>query len=201
MNPDYAKFDTFLFDLDGTLVNPQVYVALYEPILSALRSRLQGAVEEEAKRVGLSRRAGRWDTGDLCRELGCLELYYTLLELRLKQESAVYPEARELIHCLSAHHMRIGVASNSMRRTITAHLRSSDLIEHVHFTFSAEDAGVRKLEEAFWETLVKTQTVNPSTTIMVGDDDLEDIVVPGRLGIFGYKIGHPSDLLHLQGKI
>src|SRR3989338_9191774 len=79
---------TYLFDLDDTLIDSRIYAELYKPILNKVKTRLNITYKEldaKARELGIRKNSnGRYDTGDLCREMGLIELYYTLLERKIK---------------------------------------------------------------------------------------------------------------------
>ena len=73
--------NTYLFDLDDTLISTKIYAEIYKPILKMVKKKLTDKqLDQKAKELGLEKnKFDRWDTGDLCRELKLLEEYYIVL--------------------------------------------------------------------------------------------------------------------------
>ena len=76
-----TEITTYLFDLDGTLVDEKIYSRIYSKIVKMIKEK-KGLDEEEisgrAEQWKLTRnKEGRWDTGELCKQLGLLQQYYT----------------------------------------------------------------------------------------------------------------------------
>ena len=185
---------TYIFDLDGTLINIRIYSEMYFEILILIESKLGLFGEEldiKAALFGLVKGDhGRYDSGDLCRELGLLAEYYEILDRHIKVRKRVHDDAFLVLSELKKKGLRVGVASNSMHRTIQNYLNKYDLLEFVDFIFSSEDAGRRKNDPVFWEKLITVQNLVAEECIVVGDNKLEDIETPGT---FGFKVFHVGE--------
>ncbi len=172
--------DTFLFDLDGTLINDSIYIRIYPKIIGMIKTKKKlsfSEINQKAQQLGLKKNHGRYDSGDLCRKLGLLKEYYQILECNLRYSQ---PNKR-VIHLIRKHSKkkRIGIVSNSMKRTINLYLDHYHL--KVNFIFSAEDAGCKKDSLIYWEKLIEQYKINPKESLVLGDHILEDHLVPKKL--------------------
>ncbi|MBN2566958.1 HAD family hydrolase [Candidatus Woesearchaeota archaeon] len=178
---------TFIFDLDGTVIDDSLYARIYVPVLEALKAkldltdiRLNAAIVEVKRKTG---RTGRVDTYDLCEHLGCLGLYYTLLEAAAKGDSRLNDGVLELFRRIGEMGKRIGIASNSHRHTIELYLKVHRLASFVGFVFSADDAPSDKRSLAYWQALIQKEGLVPSDCMVIGDDYENDVAVPKTLGM------------------
>jgi len=189
---------TYLFDLDDTLIDTKIYAKLYPQILFMIKSK-KGLVgielDAKAASFGLKKnKFGRWDTGDLCKELGLLEEYYAELERLIEIEPVLHDTVERTFSKLKKKGMKIGIVSNSMHITIQAYLTKYKLTKSVDFVFSSDDAGCRKDNVIFWKKLIEKQKLKPEECLMIGDDELEDIQSPQKCRFKTFLIKEPQDL-------
>jgi len=191
---------TFIFDLDDTLIDTKIYKELYPSILSMIEEKkgLAGKeLDNKARELSLKKnRSDRWDTGDLCRELGLLDEYYIELERLIEVVPVLHDTVETIFEELKKKGKDIVIVSNSMRRTINAFIKKYRLPKYVKFIFSQDDAGCRKYDIKFWEQLVEKEKLVPKECLMVGDDLLEDVELPKKLG---FNVFHVENLGDLSG--
>ena len=177
---------TYLFDLDGTLIDTSIYARCYERILSMItrkRHLTPRELAQKARRLGLVKNEeGRWDTGDLCQAFNLLEEYYKILKAEVKQHSFVQEQVVKKMIESHSHGHRIGIVSNSMRKTIKLYLSTYKLTKYVHVVFSREDAGCRKNSITFWKKLISKYNLNPKECTIIGNNPLEDGTIPKKVG-------------------
>ncbi len=185
---------TYLFDLDGTLIDTAIYGLVYEPImlrLEKLFSFSRSELEEKIVLRGLVKTpCGRFDTGDVCREFGCLEMYYEELEKVIGVNSVLHDTVLSVFEMLKKRGVKIGIVSNSMRRTILLYVDKYGLGQFVDFVFSRDDAGCKKKSDTYWTTLIEKFKLNSAECVMVGDDVVQDIEMAAK---FGFKTLHVTD--------
>ena len=188
----------YLFDLDDTLIDTKIYAQLYPKILFMIKSKkkLTGTdLDAKAASFGLKKnRFGRWDTGDLCRGLGLLDEYYGELEKLIEVEQVLHDSVEKVFTQLKSKKRTIGIVSNSMHKTIQAYLTKYTLTKYVDFVFSSDDAKCRKDSDTYWSKLIKKYKLNPEESLMIGDDELEDIQIPASFGFNTFLIKIPKDL-------
>lgn len=194
--------DVFLFDLDDTLIDTKIYAQLYEPILRLIveKKKLTGeSLDKKAAELGLTKnRYGRWDTGDLCRELGLLAEYYEELEKTIEIVPVLRDSVLDVFSKLREKKKKIGIVSNSMRRTIGLYLQKYDLLPDVNFVFSQDDAQCRKNDPVFWKKLIQKEKLIPKECLVVGDDPIDDGEIPESLGFRTFLIKSSESLRELK---
>ena len=165
---------TFLFDLDDTLIDSHIYAKIYQPILQMIQKKLGrtiSQIEQKAKAQGLVKnKAGRWDTGDLCRELGLLPKYYEILEKEIEIVPILRQEIVPLFQEIKKKRKNIGITSNSMQQTARMYLKRYQLEKYVSFIYSSEDAGCPKGKESYWKQLTEKHQLIPAQCLVVGDN-------------------------------
>lgn len=188
----------YLFDLDDTLIDTKIYAKLYPKIISMLgrKKKLKGTeLNKVAESFGLKKnKYGRWDTGDLCKELGLLDEYYKELEKVIGVEQVLDDGVEQVFTKLKSSRKIIGIVSNSMHRTIQLYLAKYNLIKYIDFIFSSDDAGSRKDKDSYWKKLIEKHKLKTNECLMIGDDGLEDIKIPKKFGFKTFLIKNPADL-------
>ena len=121
----------YLFDFDDTIISTKIYAELYQPLLKMIKSKLKltdAQLNQKAESLGLTKnKFGRWDTGDLCRELNLLEEYYQVLEKQIKVMPVLHDTVINVFKKIKAKKRKIAVVSNSMHRTINTYLHKYNL--------------------------------------------------------------------------
>ena len=188
----------FLFDLDDTLISNKVYAAIYPEIKKMIKiffSLSEEQFEQKAKSLGLQKnKYGRFDSGELCRKLRLTEEYYKSLKEHIEIIPVLKKGVHETFEKLKTERKRIGIVSNSLRRTIMLYLEKYHLQHFVTFIFSAEDAGCKKDNENFWKLLIKKEKLKPKNCLVIGDNKIDDKEVPERLGFKAFLIRKKIDL-------
>ena len=178
---------TFLFDLDDTIVDTKIYDQLYEPVLSLVKNKFglsDEALDQKVASLGLIKnKFGRWDTGDLCCELGLLDEYYRILEKNIEVVPVLKKDVLYFFKKARKKNKRIGIVSNSMRRTIEAFLNKYKLNEYIDFVYSFDDAKCKKSDLNYWKKLVKKHNLSPEDCVIIGDNVQQDSVIPFKVGL------------------
>lgn len=189
---------TYLFDFDDTIISTKIYAEIYNPILRMIKNKYKWTdtqLNQKTKALGLTKnKFGRWDTGDLCRELGLLEEYYQLLERHIKVTPSLHNTVINTFKKLKMKKKKIGIVSNSMMRTITAYLNKYKLHPYIDFVFSRDAAGCKKQEDKYWTTLIQKHKLKPKECLVIGDDVEQDKIMPEKLGFKTFLIQKPQDL-------
>jgi HAD superfamily hydrolase (TIGR01662 family) len=177
---------TYLFDLDGTLIDKRIYREIHGRVIAEIIKHLNLTNEEiftRAKDANVSRNDdGTWDSGELCRALGLLDVYYEILNNHVVTSNVLCADVKDVLRQLKQNGKTIGVVSNSMRRTIHLYMRKYQLSQYIDFIFSIDDAECKKDSLDYWGKLIKQKNLVPERCIMIGDDVENDITIPKSFG-------------------
>jgi FMN phosphatase YigB (HAD superfamily) len=178
-----------LFDLDGTLIDVRIYRDIFPEMKEKLMKRLkisEKGLMQKARKLGF--KGSFFDSGEFCRKAGLLGLYYGTLEKRLKSVNALNKEAKKIFAGLKKRKVKIGIVSNSMRKTIILYTKAYGL--KPDFVFGIDDADCLKSTK-YWKALIKKEKLDPKQCLIVGDSYKNDIVPTKRLGfnVFHLKPG------------
>lgn len=183
-----TEITTYLFDLDGTLVDEKIYSQIYSKIVKMIKEK-KGLNEEEIDAKGeqwklTKNKEGRWDTGELCKELGLLNSYYRILEkeIQAKRKSIMHKKIIAVLRDGEKKKKKIGIVSNSFRKTISLYIKALHLDKQIDFVFSSEDAGCKKKEKKFWKKLIEREGLTPEKCLVIGNDEIEDQNIPRLAG-------------------
>ena len=186
----------FLFDLDDTLIDTSVYAKIYPLIVKKVCSYLDIDEKElfvKAASLGMKKnKHGNYDSGELCKKLDLLDLYYPILEEEIKVNDVLFSEVKEVFSTLISRDNKIGIVSNSMLRTIKLYLDKYSL--SVDFIFSSDYTGCNKDCNEYWKKLITAESLVPSDCIVVGDNYHEDVEVPASLGFKTFYLDGVSKL-------
>jgi len=189
---------TYLFDFDDTIISTKIYAEMYQPILTLIKKKFKWTdqqLETKAKQLGLTKnKFNRWDTGDLCRELKLLDEYYKTLEEQIQVVPVLHKTVIKTLLKLKSNNKKVGIVSNSMRRTIQAYINKYKLDPYLDFVFSRDDANCKKQEETYWKVLIEKKKLKPAECLVIGDDPEQDEKVPKKLGFHTFLIKNPEDL-------
>lgn len=182
----------FLFDLDDTLIDTKIYREIYPLIISALKEK-----GYDIDSLGLKKnKYGNYDSGELCKELGELDLYYSVLEKQIEVKEVLHDSVLEIFSLIREKGNKIGIVSNSMLRTIKAYVNKYRL--EVDFIFSSDLTGCNKDSPEYWKKLIAAEKLDPSKCLVVGDDYLEDVEVPSKLGFKTFHLDSVDKLKEVE---
>ncbi len=191
-------FNVYLFDFDDTIISTTIYAEIYPLVLEMIENKRrlkQPEIDQKARQFGLKKnKFGRWDSGELCRHLGLLEEYYRILREHISIIPVLHVQSIALFQELKAHRKKVGIVSNSMKKTIELYLQRYELHRFVDFVFTPEDAGCTKDKVQYWKKLLLLQKLKPEECIVIGDHPQEDGTIPKRAGFRTFLLKSPADL-------
>jgi len=168
-----ARFSTFLFDLDGTLVDHFAAIhrshshtmrqlGLPAPTMAQVRAAVGGGLELAiTKLVGPARLAE------------ALPIYRAYWDQTMLDDVALLPGARELLITLHARGAKLAVFTNKVggsSRLICDHLGIAPLLSG---TFGAHDTPWLKPQPEFAAHALAQLGTTPATALLVGDSSFD----------------------------
>ena len=188
----------YLFDFDDTIISTVIYAEIYPLIMELIKEKRklnEREINQKARALRLKKnKFGRWDSGELCRALGLLEEYYHILQEHIPIIPVLHVQSITLFQKLKAQKKKVGIVSNSMRRTIELYLQRYDLHRFVDFIFTSDDAGCNKDKLQYWKKVVVMQKLKPAECLIIGDHPLEDNTLPRKIGFKTFLLKSPADL-------
>jgi phosphoglycolate phosphatase len=195
------RFQTFLFDLDGTLLNhlPAIHrcyaytlpqLGLPAPTREQVRRAIGGGLENAMRRFVSEAELPR-----------ALEIYRSYWDRTMLDGVELMPGARDLLRTLHACGATLAVLTNKhgpSSRRICKHLGIDQLLLGV---FGAGDTSWLKPDPQFTAYALSTLRAAPATTCLVGDSPF-DVETARRGGIEGFFVTtgtHSAEDLHAAG--
>ena len=163
------RFTTFLFDLDGTLIDhfgaihqahthTMTTLGLPAPTMAEVRRAVGGGIEVAIERlVGAERLAA------------AVPIYREFWEKHLLDDVGLLPGARELLEALHARGAKLGVLTNKLgtsSRLVCDHLKITHLLGAI---LGAKDTPWLKPEPEFAAHALAQLGASAGTTLLVGD--------------------------------
>lgn len=183
----------YLFDLDDTITDGQIYADIYTAILALLNEKSID-IDKEANALGIMKnKFGRYDSGSLCKSLGLLDEYYDILQKQIEVNKYLKDFVHDKFDALKKQGKTIGIVTNSMTKTISVYLREYHLKHFVDFTFSGDDIDSKKSQPVFWEKLISKHNLDPKDCLVIGDDQIEDVAIPQKSGFNTFQIKVAED--------
>jgi len=174
--------ETYLFDLDDTIIDTSIYSRIYNDVINAILSNVEvSKIELQQLITRLKTDSGRQkvDTFELCKELNCEDLYYDTLERQIKHTYTLKTKSIPTVfRKIKAANKRIGVVTQAQEKTAKLFLKRFSLDEHVSFIASG-----KKENLVFWITLEKKFDLVKENTMVI--DDRDDILE--KASQCGYK--------------
>lgn len=168
-----ARFATFLFDLDGTLVDHFAAIhrshshtmrqlGLPPPTMTQVRAAVGGGLELAIERlIGPARVAE------------ALPIYRTYWDATMLDDVALLPGARELLAALHARGAKLAIFTNKVggsSRIICDHLGIAPLLSGI---FGAKDTPWLKPQPEFAAHALAQLSATAATTLLVGDSPFD----------------------------
>lgn len=172
---------TYLFDWDNTLFDTNIYKETYPDIIATIKQKHNISEEEINRRAQLEglRKEERWDSGELSKIFDNMEEYYKILKSNISSNYLIQDIVNKF-KSLKEAGFKIGIVTNSFRKTINLYLETYNL--QPDFVFTQDDAGTTKDNPKFWEKLIEKHDLDPKECAIIGDNEIDDKAVPGGLG-------------------
>ncbi len=196
-----ARFDTLLFDLDGTLIDhfaaiqrahthTMTQLGLPPPTMEQVHRAVGGGLETAIERlVGRERLAA------------ALPIYRAYWDATMLDDVKLLPGARELLADLHASGATLAVFTNKLgtsSRLICDHLVITPFFSAI---VGAKDTAWLKPQSEFTNYILKKLAASPATTLLVGDSTYDvEAARNGGFPCWAVTTGtHNGDQLHAAG--
>ncbi len=166
------KYENWIFDFDGTLIDESVYSRVYPAIIKAIskvksEKEINDIVNELPKN-----KLGLVDTYQLCLKLDVLDLYYDILPGFIT-ESIFKSGIKSLLKSLKSNNTKIVVVTSSHRKIVELFLAFNDLITYVDVIWAFEDSNFNKDHSEYWSELSQSTNIKPEESMVVSDSLIE----------------------------
>ena len=184
---------TYIFDLDDTIIDSSIYARMYNTLINELLKNLnikEIELQEVISRIKEETGKPKVDTYELCKKLNSTELYYNVLEKYVKHTYTLKTKnIPQIFKKIKAKKKKIGIISNAQDRTIKLFLKRFNLIEYVDFIESGNKDTV-----LFWVMLEKKHSLDKERTMVIDDsNEILDIAEHA-----GYKVLNVKDIVNLE---
>ena len=207
LKPEPFRYTTYLFDLDGTIINTSIYQKIYPKILNMLQKKKSLSLQTLHRQATLlnvhKNDNGNWDTGDLCKKLNCSSEYYKILNTHLKTNHILKKHITTTFKKIKQHpEHKIGIVSNSFHKTIQLYITKYNLTKYIDFIYASDDnqPPSRKDHLSYWKSLCKKHHLKPHLTLVIGNNPNDDSFVPECLGFHSYLLEKETDILKIVWK-
>lgn len=160
-----------LFDVHDTLISSKIYMSIYQPVITRLMSEKGvpfSKLNNEMERLkGISGNT-RADSYNLCESFNALDVYYQELSKQLTH-SAIKSDLVKLFNALKDMKKKVGIVSNSHKRTVKMILEHHGLLDKVNLIFCEEDGG-QKDSLPFWQKLTSKTGIEPENAVLIDND-------------------------------
>lgn len=170
---DWARVETVLFDMDGTLLDLHFDSYLWKTHLPQRYAQLHGIDVEAARGVLVPRIKSQegtlnWYCLDYwTREFG---IDISALEREVAHLIDVRPHVTDLLAALRQRQARLVLTTNAHRRSLELKLSRTGIGEYFDAVISAHDFGHPKEDPTFWRALRARLAYDPQTTLLVDDN-------------------------------
>jgi phosphoglycolate phosphatase-like HAD superfamily hydrolase len=186
--------ETYIFDLDDTIIDSSIYARMHHELLTEIvKEKGISEIELQKEITKLKQQTGKEkvDTFDLCKNLDCIELYYTILEKYARHTYTLKtPTLPKIFAKIKAGNKKIGIISRSQERTIRVFLDRFNLSQYVTFVESGKKDTV-----LFWIQVERRHSLSKAFTLVI--DDSEEILKIAQNA--GYKVLNIKDISSVEG--
>ncbi len=171
---DWARIDTVLLDMDGTLLDRHFDDYFWEQYLPEVYGRKHGLAVAEAKQHLLARyrcEEGTLAWTDLDFWSYQLGLDIPALKMRVDHLIRVHPYVIDFLdHCRKMG-KALCIVTNAHAKTLEIKMRKTALGAHFDRIVCAEEVGMAKEEPGFWEALKAVIPYDEETALLADDNE------------------------------
>lgn len=172
---ELGRYDTYIFDLDGTLVDsvPDLSLALnhalnyldFSPVSSEQVRQWVGNGSKKLVERAL-RSLGNWNEEN---QASLHNQFLVSYEQFLNQESQLYPKVLETLKLLSCHNKKIALLTNKPIQFVEPLLRSLGIVEYFQILVGGDSLPEKKPHPMPLLHIMETLGVCSEACLMIGD--------------------------------
>ncbi|HAT26800.1 MAG TPA: GMP/IMP nucleotidase [Gammaproteobacteria bacterium] len=193
--PPWSAIDTFMFDMDGTLLDLHFDNYFWLTLVPRIYSETHGVDREAAREIIKCKYEEVHGTLDwYCLDYWEkeLQLDITTLKTTLKHKINVRPNVEKFLRELQHTNKRILLITNAHPASLDIKMRHTGIGEYFHQLISAHRLNLAKENHGFWERLQQLENYDPQRTLLF-DDSLSVLRQARKEGIkYLYAIKQPD---------
>lgn len=120
-----------------------------------------------------------------------LDLIWKFRQL-YRSDLELYPGVKDVLHELSQKYT-LSTASYTQGSYTHKELKKLGIAQYFSYFIFSSDIGYRKTDQEFYRICLQKTNNKPDECLMVGDNYLQDIVIPKKVGLKAVLIKNPSD--------
>lgn len=165
--------DTLMLDMDGTLLDLAYDNYMWLEHIPAEYARKNDITEDEAReRLYAIMRSleGKLDWYCLEHWSDALELDIAALHRDENQRIGFLPGARDFLHKVSEHHVRLLMVTNSHQHTLDIKTEVTGIVEFFDDVYTSHALGHAKEDQPFWHALQEAEDFDRQKTAFIDDN-------------------------------
>jgi putative hydrolase of the HAD superfamily len=171
---NWAKIDTVLLDMDGTLLDKHFDDYFWEHYVPGIYAELNGIDTITARKMLLEvykAKEGTLDWTDLDYWSEQLKLDIPALKLKVEHLIDVHPYVIDFLYYLQANNKKVYLVTNAHSKTLQIKMNKTALSGYFERIICAAEIGLPKEDPRFWEKLNDVIPFDKERTLLAEDSE------------------------------